>query len=81
MGFVWTGSLVAALLIHTGGGSFQAPLSGACLGMAPGGAGGNVLDLLVRKAVIDYVEIGAWPAFNLADVAIIAGVILALVSR
>lgn len=45
-------------------------------GLIAGGALGNLADRLRAGAVIDYVEIGSWPPFNLADVAITAGVVL-----
>ena len=44
-------------------------------GLIAGGALGNLADRLRAGAVTDYVEIGAWPPFNLADVAITAGVL------
>ena len=42
------------------------------------GAASNVCDRVHRGAVVDFIALGRWPAFNLADVAIVAGVILAL---
>ena len=45
------------------------------LGLALGGAGSNVLDQLRRGAVVDFLDLGWWPVFNLADAAIVAGVI------
>ena len=44
------------------------------------GAAGNLADRLVRGAVVDFVAIGRWPAFNLADVAIVGGAGVACVS-
>lgn len=46
------------------------------VGLLSGGALGNLIDRLASGAVTDYVEIGPWPPFNLADVAITAGVLL-----
>ena len=46
------------------------------VGLLAGGALGNLADRLRAGAVTDYVEIGSWPPFNLADVAITAGVVL-----
>jgi signal peptidase II len=47
-----------------------------------GGAIGNVIDRVVHGAVVDflYFHIGrlGWPAFNVADSAITAGVVLML---
>lgn len=50
------------------------------LGAALGGAGSNLLDCLWRGGVIDFVDLGCWPVFNLADVVIIAGVVTAVLS-
>ena len=46
------------------------------VGLVAGGALGNLADRLRTGEVTDYVEIGSWPPFNLADVAITAGVVL-----
>jgi signal peptidase II len=46
------------------------------VGLLAGGAVGNLIDRLREGAVTDYVSIGAWPPFNLADAAITVGVVL-----
>jgi signal peptidase II len=46
------------------------------VGLLAGGALGNLIDRLAAGEVTDYIEIGSWPAFNLADIAITAGVVL-----
>ncbi|MCC6639280.1 signal peptidase II [Candidatus Falkowbacteria bacterium] len=43
------------------------------------GAFSNVYDRISRGFVVDYVDVGLWPVFNLADVAIVVGVIALLV--
>jgi signal peptidase II len=78
---LWLAILVAVLLVAPKGGQFASPLSRAALGAGLGGAAGNGLDTFVRKGVVDYLEVGRWPAFNLADVAIVVGVIVALLAR
>lgn len=45
-------------------------------GLLAGGALGNLADRIRVEAVTDYIAIGGWPAFNLADVAVTAGVLL-----
>jgi signal peptidase II len=45
------------------------------VGLVAGGALGNLIDRVRAGEVTDYVEIGSWPPFNLADVAITAGVL------
>jgi len=49
------------------------------LGMVIGGALGNLVDRLFRGKVIDFIDLGWWPVFNLADVAIVTGVIIFVV--
>ncbi|MDR1982936.1 MAG: signal peptidase II [Holosporaceae bacterium] len=54
--------------------------------MIIGGAIGNVIDRFIHKAVIDFLDFHLltyhWPAFNIADSAIVIGVlILCLISR
>ena len=48
----------------------------AAAGLLAGGAMGNLADRIRVDAVTDYVAIGSWPAFNLADMAVTAGVLL-----
>jgi len=50
------------------------------LGMAIGGAGGNLVDRARRGAVVDFVAAGTWPVFNLADAAMAVGLLVAAVS-
>jgi signal peptidase II len=50
------------------------------LGAAIGGAAGNVVDRLYRGAIVDFIAVGPWPLFNVADAAIVAGVGMMLVS-
>ena len=56
--------------------------SGARLGagLLVGGAAANIVDRAGDGAVTDFVGIGPWPAFNLADIAITLGVALFAVS-
>jgi signal peptidase II len=66
-----------------GGPSKWAPLG---YGLILGGAFGNVVDRLFRGdkwgrgAVVDMVDVGWWPVFNLADAALCVGVVLTLIS-
>lgn len=45
-------------------------------GLLAGGALGNLIDRIRADQVTDYIDIGSWPPFNLADVAITGGVVL-----
>lgn len=46
------------------------------LGLQMGGAAGNLLDRLLQGHVTDFVDIGAWPVFNVADSSIVTGLVL-----
>ncbi len=48
------------------------------LGLLAGGSAGNLWDRLVWGRVIDYIHVIDWPIFNLADSAIVVGMILAV---
>ena len=48
------------------------------VGMLLGGALGNLADRAREGAVIDFIDPIAWPAFNLADAAIVIGVFVLL---
>lgn len=49
------------------------------LGLIGGGALGNLLDRIVRGGVVDFIDLGWWPVFNIADVAIVACVLILLI--
>ena len=43
-------------------------------GLILGGAMGNGLDRILHGYVVDFVDIGFWPIFNIADLSIVIGV-------
>jgi signal peptidase II len=45
-------------------------------GLLAGGAIGNLIDRVHADAVTDFIAVGSWPPFNLADIAITCGVVL-----
>lgn len=47
----------------------------ALLGLFLGGVAGNLLDRIFRRYVIDFIDVGFWPVFNIADAAISISVI------
>lgn len=55
------------------GGLFQ-----VALGLIIGGALGNIIDRIFLGAVVDFIDLRFWPVFNLADAAIVAGVVYAI---
>jgi signal peptidase II len=46
------------------------------VGLLAGGAFGNLADRVRIDSVTDFVDLPLWPTFNLADIAITAGVVL-----
>jgi signal peptidase II len=77
---LWCCALVASLALTREGASGHVLDAALALGVALGGAFGNLMDRLRRGAVTDFIAVGSWPVFNLADVAITSGVLLSLVS-
>ncbi len=70
---VWFAALVSAILLRRSGVWFQGHAAQFGLGLAFGGAAGNLLDILRRRCIVDFIDLRWWPVFNLADVAIVGG--------
>jgi signal peptidase II len=52
------------------------------VGILVGGAVGNLADRLRADEVIDFIDPPLWPAFNVADIAIVAGIaVIVLIHR
>ena len=80
-----TGALAAVSLLIAAGGVFMLwrehrrdPVATLAIALVVGGALGNVIDRIYRGYVVDFVAVGAFPRFNLADSAITIGVLLLL---
>ena len=58
--------------------SLNSMLNRVALGLILGGTVGNLIDRLTSNlgGVTDFIGIGIWPAFNVADSAVVVGVIL-----
>jgi signal peptidase II len=84
--FLAVGALVLVLVMVFSGSATTRTWTAVALGLVLGGAFGNVLDRVFRSpgflrgAVVDFVDVGFWPVFNLADAAITCGCILLLVA-
>ena len=77
---LWGVAVTSGLLVLELGGSFGHGAALAGVAVALGGATGNLHDRLVRGHVVDFIEIGFWPTFNVADAGIVAGVGLILMA-
>jgi signal peptidase II len=72
-----TGLVVAVLL----GAAWRGHLGGpAPAGLIVGGGVANFADRLVGGRVVDVFDLGWWPVFNLADVAIVSGIVLLVIT-
>ena len=79
MTLLWIGAFLSALLLASQA-MLRTPLSLIALGIALGGALGNLRDIVVHGGVRDFIDLGWWPVFNFADVAIIAGLSITFIA-
>ena len=70
----FVGIAVLMLLYHSQ--RFPVGLLRLSLGLQLGGAFGNLLDRVRLGHVTDWVDIGPWPVFNVADACIVTGLVL-----
>lgn len=49
------------------------------IGLIVGGAFGNLFDRIKDGVVVDFIRVGGWPAFNLADSSISVGMFMLIV--
>jgi signal peptidase II len=80
-----TSTLAAVSLLISAGGLYMMwrehrsePLAALAIGLVVGGAVGNVIDRIFRGYVVDFIGVGGFPRFNLADSCITIGVLLLL---
>jgi signal peptidase II len=78
---LWLFALLCAVLLYKWGGWFHSEAALCGLGLAFGGAAGNLVDLLRRESILDFIDLGWWPVFNVADVGIVGGLLLAFCPR
>ncbi|MCE2464622.1 MAG: signal peptidase II [Dehalococcoidia bacterium] len=58
--------------------ALSSPLLRLSLGLQLGGALGNLVDRIRLGAVTDFIDVGPWPIFNVADASIVVGILLLL---
>ena len=68
--------LAYALIFHHRFFPLHNLLGKSALGLVLGGTIGNLIDRLHFGYITDFIDIGIWPAFNIADSAIVVGVII-----
>jgi len=72
---LWLVALVSALMLAR---ASQGIGQRTALGVLLGGAAANLVDIVRRRPILDFISIGRYPAFNLADAAIVTGLIATL---
>ena len=50
------------------------------LGMVLGGALANAVDRVVQGYVVDFIDLQRWPVFNVADMAIVIGILIGVLT-
>ena len=68
---------IAVLLVGFAGRHALVPIGG---GLLLGGSIGNLIDRIWRDGVTDFIAIGPWPPFNVADIGVTLGAILLVLS-
>jgi len=75
--FLWVALLVAVAIVYYVSTYPSLPgLVQFSLGLQLGGALGNMWDRIAFGSVVDFVDIGFWPIFNVADSSIVIGVLI-----
>ena len=74
---IWLLAIASATALYLSGSWFHSTTALCGLGLAFGGAAGNLVDLLRLRCVVDFIDLRCWPVFNLADTAIVVGLLMA----
>ena len=80
LAIVWTATAVLLAMAAHLDMFFRSPTAQMGLAAALAGSASNLYDRLRHEAVVDFLDLGWWPVSNLADIALVGGVIVALCS-
>jgi len=75
---LWPLALGSAAVLYLHGLYFQGSLALPGLTLAFAGSASNLADILRRRSIVDLIDLGWWPVFNVADIAIVVGLAAAL---
>ncbi len=73
---LWVAAIAAASITLAHVSPALGAEGGLGLGFLLGGATSNLADRMVKGAVTDFIAVGIWPTFNLADAAMVTGAVL-----
>ena len=69
-------ALVAVLAMWIASRKRATTVQHVAFGLVVAGALGNVVDRAARGYVVDFIHVTRWPVFNVADIAVVVGMIL-----
>jgi signal peptidase II len=70
---LWIATAASAIAFLVAIPESQAVPAAIGVGLGIGGALSNLIDRINRGGVVDFIAIGPWPRFNLADAGLVAG--------
>jgi signal peptidase II len=74
----WLIAMICAVVLTVSDRAFHTAAAQLGVGAALGGGLGNLIEVLRRQAITDFLDVGWWPVFNVADVGIVVGLMFAL---
>jgi len=79
-GLIWVSvaAFGALLYFHD---EFITIIEKICYALLLAGLWGNMLDRIFRGFVVDFIDLGWWPVFNIADAAIVVGIIVYMLEQ
>jgi signal peptidase II len=73
--------VAAGVMLFRSGVTKGSRLAQVGLAIALAGGLGNVVDRIFRGAVVDFIHVQGWPIFNVADIAVVLGMLLLFFAR
>ena len=67
---------IGVLVLFYRSNGLPGPWVRASMGLILGGAAGNLADRITLGHVTDFIDVGPWPVFNVADSSIVVGIFL-----
>lgn len=78
--FIWISIIAFGLLLYFSD-AFQARWERAAYTLILAGLFGNLIDRVSYGFVVDFIDLGWWPVFNIADSCIVVGIVLILLEQ
>lgn len=77
---IFLASAATLTLLAFSGDYFHEPGGQLGVGGAIAGAASNLHDRIRYARTVDFISIGVWPTFNVADIGIVVGAVLAVLN-